>query len=96
MMWDIKDLTLNEQKEVQAVIEATGYSLEDALNIFDSQSYQFYPDMTLADVAEELVSEGMFGAVSDMLMPYVDYEAIARDLKLEGYVEVTNGVIVID
>lgn len=90
------DLTLYEKKEIEAIAEATGYDPEDVMAIFEDQAYSFYPDMNAADVAEELVSEGMFGAVSDMLMPYIDYEAIARDLKLEGYVEVTNGVIVID
>lgn len=90
------DLTLYEKKEIEAISEATGYDLDDVMTIFDDQAYSFYPDMTAADVAEELVSDGMFGAVSDMLMPYIDYEAIARDLKLEGYIEVSNGVIVID
>lgn len=96
MMWDIKDLTPNEQKEVQAVIEATGYSLEDALDIFDSQSYQYYPEMTLVDVAEELVESGAFGEIPESLMFYIDYEAIARDLKHDGYIEVTDGVIIVD
>lgn len=90
------ELTLYEKKEIEAITEATGYDPKDVMAIFEDQAYSFYPDMTTADVAEELVSDGMFGAVSDMLMPYIDYEAIARDLKLEGYVEVTNGVIVID
>lgn len=90
------DLTLYEKKEIEAIAEATGYDSEDVMVIFEDQAYSFYPDMTATDVAEELVSDGMFGAVSDMLMPYIDYEAIARDLKLEGYIEVRNGVIVID
>lgn len=90
------DLTLYEKKEIKAIAEATGYDLEDVMTIFEDQAFSFYPDMTAVDVAEELVSDGMFGAVSDMLMPYIDYEAIARDLKLEGYVEVSSGVIVID
>lgn len=90
------DLTLYEKREIEAISEATGYDSEDVMAIFEDQAYSFYPDMTVADVAEELVSDGMFGAVSDMLMPYIDYEAIARDLKLEGYVEVSNGVIIMD
>ena len=90
------DLTLYEKKEIEAIAEATGYDSEDVMTIFEDQAFSFYPDMTAADLAEELVSDGMFGTVSDMLMPYIDYDAIARDLKLEGYIEVTNGVIVID
>lgn len=90
------ELTLYEKKEIEAIAEATGYDPEDVMAIFEAEAYSFYPDMTAADVAEELVSDGLFGAVSDMLMPYIDYKAIARDLKLEGYIEVTNGVIVMD
>lgn len=89
-------MTLQDEKELRAIAEATGYDSEDVAAIFDDQAYLFYPDMTLADIAEELVSEGMFGAVSDMLMPYIDYEAIARDLKHDGYIEVTDGVIIVD
>lgn len=89
-------MTLQDEKELRAIAEATGYDLEDVTAIFDDQAYLFYPDMTLADIAEELVSEGMFGAVSDMLMPYIDYEALARDLKHDGYVEVTDGVIIVE
>ena len=96
MMWDIKELTLNEQKEVQAIIEATGYSTEDALDIFDSQAYQYYPEMTLIDVAEELVESGAFGEIPESIMFYIDYAAIVRDLGFDGYVEVTDGVIVVD
>ena len=89
-------MTLQDEKELRAIAEATGYNPEDVMTIFDDQAFLFYPDMTLADIAEELVSEGMFGAVSDMLLPYIDYEAIARDLKHDGYIEVTDGVIIVD
>lgn len=89
-------MTLYEKREIEAISEATGYEPEDVMAIFEDQAYLFYPDMTLVDVAEELISEGMFGAVSDMLMPYIDYEAIARDLKHDGYIEVTDGVIIVD
>lgn len=89
-------MTPYQKKEIDAISEATGYDFEDVMTIFEEEAFLFYPNMTLADVAEGLVSEGIFGAVSDMLMPYIDYEAIARDLKHDGYIEVTDGVIIID
>lgn len=89
-------LTLEDEREIQAITEATGYNSENVMDIFDSQTYQYYPEMTLVDVAQELVESGVFGEIPESLMFYIDYEAIARDLRLEGYIEVTNGVIVID
>ncbi len=95
----VKEITLlspYEKRELSAILEAGYYDLENALTMLDSREYQFYPDMTLKDVAEELVSEGMFGEVPEPLMFYIDYEAIARDLGFSGYTETDDGVIVID
>ena len=85
-----------EKRELSAILEAGYTDLDDAFAIYENREYQFYPDMTLADVAEELVSDGMFGAVPDMLMPYIDYDAIARDLRYNGYIETDGGVIIVD
>ncbi len=95
----VKEITLlspYEKRELSAILEAGYYDLENALIMLDNREYQFYPDMTLKDVAEELVSEGMFGEVPEPLMFYIDYEAIARDLGFSGYTELDDGVIVID
>ena len=95
----VKELSLlapYEKREISAILEA-GYSdLENAFTIYENREYNFYPEMTLKDVAEELVSEGMFGEVPEPLMFYIDYEAIARDLGFSGYMETEDGVIVID
>lgn len=93
---EISELTLYERRELTAILEAGYYDLEDALTTFDNKCYAFYADMTLADVAEELVSEGMFGEIPEPIMFYIDYEAIARDLGFSGYTETDDGVIVID
>lgn len=47
----------------------------------------------MQEVAEELVDEGCFGDIPANIVNYIDYEAIARDLRYEGYTEVRNGVI---
>lgn len=93
---EINELAPYEKRELAAILEAGYNDLDDAFITFENKAYSFYPEMTMADVAEELVSEGLFGSVSDMLMPYIDYEAIAQDLTIEGYAEVADGVIVID
>lgn len=85
-----------EKRELSAILEAGYYDLENAFTIYENREYQFYAEMTLKDVAEELVLEGMFGEVPEPLMFYIDYEAIARDLGFSGYIEIDDGVIVID
>ena len=93
---EIVELAPYEKRELAAILEAGYNDLDDAFITFENKAYSFYPDMTLADVAEELVSNGMFGSVQDMLMFYIDYDAIARDLRYNGYTETDDGVIVID
>ncbi len=51
-----------------------------------------YPEQRLKDVAYSLVEEGCFGEVPESLSHYIDYEAIARDLSIDGYTEMTEGV----
>ena len=67
-----------------------GYSIEDALDIYDYTEY--YPRMTLEDVAEELVDDGVFGDIPETIKHYIDYEKLGRDLCLDGYVETPKGV----
>jgi antirestriction protein len=51
-----------------------------------------YSNESLEDVAYALVEEGCFGTVGDGLVNYVDYEAIARDLGHDGYIQTDEGV----
>ena len=93
---EIVELAPHEKRELTAILEAGYNDLDDAFITFENKEYSFYPDMTLTDVAEELVSDGSFGEVPEPLMFYIDYDAIARDLGYSGYTETDDGVIVID
>lgn len=84
-------LTDYEKEHLSAYIEATHATLADALEHYEDTS--FFPDKTMQEVAEELVDEGCFGDIPASIINYIDYEAIARDLRFEGYTEVSNGVI---
>lgn len=77
-----------DQKEIAAIMEATGYSFEDALEGKEAGSYIFYPGMDLLEVVEELVNDCYFTKdTPDILTRYFDYEAFARDLGFDGYTE---------
>lgn len=79
---------------IQAYIEATGYSLAEALDKVDCYEVMFYHNMSLEDVAEQIIEEHY--DLPDFALRYFDYEAFARDLSFDGYIEVSNGVIVLD
>lgn len=93
---EIVELAPYEKRELASILEAGYNDLDDAFITFENKAYSFYPDMTLTDVAEELVSDGSFGEIPEAIMFYIDYDAIARDLGYSGYTETDDGVIVID
>lgn len=93
---DLNDLaerleTLDEYdlEKLEAILEADGGSLENALD--DMDDYTFYAHMSLEDVAYEIVEECY--DLPEFAQRYFDYAAFARDLGFDGYTETENGVI---
>jgi len=86
-----EDLEHEDEDLVEAIIEATGYSLRVALDHVDRAC--FYQGQTLEDLAYDFVAELDLPEVAQR---YFDYEAFARDLSFDGYTEVSGGVIVVD
>jgi len=69
---------------------SNGMGIDDAFEKYEDVT--FYPEMRLKDVAEELVDEGRFGEIPKTIANYIDYEAIGRDLRHDGYEETNEGV----
>lgn len=89
---EISDLDSCDRQKLEAFIEATGRSIQNALE--DLDNVNFWPGMTLLDVAYELVEECVFtNDTPDFLQRYFDYGAFARDLAFDGYYEVGTGTI---
>lgn len=79
-----------------AIVEVNGWNNGDALDILESGDFQFYADMDLTDVAEEIVNDCYFSKdTPDIFTRYFDYEAFGRDLSFDGYTETSKGVIYI-
>ena len=78
-------------EKLEAILEADGGSLEDALKNMDD--YIFYNGQSLEDVASEMIEEGVFGDIPESIINYIDISAIARDLDYNGYTETDKGVI---
>lgn len=77
------------EDEFVALLEVCSY--EDALDHLKDEDFTFYYDMTLEDVAYELVDECY--NLPEIAQRYFDYKAFARDLSFDGYTETSNGVI---
>ena len=88
---ELESLDEYDIEKLQAILEADGGSLENALENMDD--YIFYNGQSLEDVASEMVEDGVFGDIPDSIINYIDISAIARDLDYDGYTETENGVI---
>lgn len=87
----LESLDKCDLEKLEAILEADGGSLENALDNIDD--YIYYSNMSLEDVASEMIDEGVFGDIPDSIINYIDTSAIARDLGYDGYTETENGVI---
>lgn len=95
---EIENMNTYDSKKLEAICEYVG--LNGGHNLIDCyenmDDYDFYEDMSLADLAEELCSEGALGdAVQEVYNDnynYLDMDAIAYDLQFD-YTEVSQGII---
>ncbi|MCF8055442.1 MAG: antirestriction protein ArdA [Desulfocapsa sp.] len=73
-----------------AFLMSEGYDWEYALE--HHEDVILYAEEDLEDVAYTLVEIGCFGKIPESLSNYIDYEAIARDLGHDGFVQKEEGV----
>lgn len=85
---ELEDLDEYDLEKVEAIIEAYGADIREAIENIDS--YTYYSGMSLDDLAYELVEEMNLPEFAER---YFDYDAFTRDLELDGYTETSNGVI---
>ena len=89
---DLQDIEDNgDEGWLEAYVEATGCDLNIAVDKYDDST--FYRDMSLVDVAYDIVEECY--NLPENIERYFDYEAFARDLGFEGYTETDYGTILV-
>lgn len=84
-----------EESILDALID-DGAEIDTALDIVESGEYVLYPDCrNMADVAKEHVEEsGALAGVPDWIARYIDYDALGRDLEIEGtFLEYCDGIV---
>lgn len=88
---EVAEALEDHESEFTALMEVCSYT--DALGYLESENYTFYENMTLEDLAYEIVEECY--ELPEIAQRYFDYKAFARDLSFDGYSETSNGVIYI-
>lgn len=69
-------------------VDDCGYSFDSESVDPDDFDVDIYEGLSLRDLAEQFVDEGLFGDIPERLQAYLDYDAIARDLAAD-YSETT-------
>ena len=77
--------------ELLFALMADGDNLDEAIETVEDGAATFYSDMTLEDLAEQFVDEGMF--TSEFLMKFIDFKALGEALSDDGQTEVNDGVL---
>lgn len=86
---ELEDLTTEDAIRIIFLIDL-GFSIEDALTHYDDVCLHLG---TAADYAQELIEETT--EIPENLRYYIDYESIARDMKISGeVVEIERELIV--
>ena len=87
-----EELERADLKVIEAIIEATGYGLAEALESEDNAI--FYEGHTLASFAREVIQECY--NLPEEILDYIDYKRYAQSYyAYSDYYEVDNGVIFI-
>jgi hypothetical protein len=71
-----------KRKAIIAVGEC-GYSFDLTSGDPDDFDIDLYEIDSLRDLAEQFVEEGLFGDIPEPIRNYLDYDAIARDLRMD-------------
>ena len=82
---EVNSLNDIEIKLLSAYINETGGNLMETIEkVKDSDIYYFEGNME--DWAYEMVEEGLFGEINERIINYIDYEKLARDISMDGYI----------
>lgn len=75
----------DEQQKLKTIIAVgeCGYSFDLESGDPEDFDIDLYEMDSLKELAEQFVEEGLFGEIPARIQPYLDYDAIARDLGMD-------------
>ena len=80
----VADLGEDERIAVSYLMDDLGYSIDDALSHYNDV-IMYYDIHDYSDLAYDMVEEGILGDIPDNIQPYIDYEKLGNDLRIEGW-----------
>lgn len=82
--------TWTEDQKIRVIVAVydSGADFDLEYDDPDALDIDLYSDMTLSDLAYQFVDEGLFGDIPTSIASYIDYKAIANDLR-HDYAETT-------
>lgn len=87
---------IDEDEEVISAIIEHCSTVEEALEILSDRGYMIYSGCyDMGDVAQQYVEEcGLLHGIPDNIANYFDYDALGRDMSLEGtFIDYSEGYI---
>ena len=73
----------DQKRAVIIAVGECGYDFDLATGDPDDFDIDIYAVDSLRELAEQFVDEGLLGDIPSHLAPYIDYDAIARDLAMD-------------
>ena len=86
----IENIDTCDVDALNALYEALG-DFEEALDCLESENYAFYGNMTMEEVAREYIESNY--TIPKGIENYIDYKAIARDMRYDSYYETDCGIL---
>jgi len=81
----VRELTDLDLKLLSAYMSETGETFDNTLEKVKNGDIYYFQG-TMEDWAYEMVEEGLFGEVNGKIINYIDYEKLARDISMDGYI----------
>lgn len=84
----VEDWPYEHKMTFVIAVGSCGYFAKDVAADPERIDLDIYRVDSLRILAEQFIDEGLFGEIPERLQSYLDYDAVARDLRIDGYDEV--------
>jgi antirestriction protein len=84
----IEEWDEDQKRRFIIAVGECGYAFNSETVDPDDFEVEIYEGISMRELAQQFVDEGLFGEIPERLQYYIDYDAIARDLAMD-YTETT-------
>lgn len=90
---ELSDLGSYERNALVAIMEADGFSVEDALSTLHDERYFFYEADDFTEFIDLFIEDGYFGEITEEVKKFLDYDKLTDYFQNNGYQLTSVGVI---